>query len=250
MWYSGARKRPATNVSGAMQSHLGLILHVQEGNGDLGAQFSDRKSQSSYTWVVAKDGGVDQFVDSDLTAWAHGSGNGSYNSVGTQGFATEPLTQAACQTIAALYRWGNAQYGWPFQLAESPGERGFGWHGMGGSDWGGHPGCPGDLRKNQRQQILSLAAGQPLPERDPVSSAPPFPGRLLRLAQPFLSGEDVRTWQAQMGNRGWTIDTDGVFGPQADDICRRFQAEKGLGVDGVVGADTWRAAWESPVTGG
>jgi len=30
---------------------------------------------------------------------------------------------------------------------------------MGGAAWGGHPDCPGDLRKAQRQTILDIAQG-------------------------------------------------------------------------------------------
>ncbi|MDQ6616927.1 MAG: hypothetical protein M3083_19805 [Actinomycetota bacterium] len=91
MWYSGARQRPAANHSGTTSAHLGLILHVQEGNNDLSAQFNDPNSQSSYTWVAYKDGGLDQFVDSDLRAWGQGAGNATYNSVGTQGIRRRTL---------------------------------------------------------------------------------------------------------------------------------------------------------------
>jgi len=59
---------------------------------------------------------------------------------------------------------------------------------------------------------------------------------------------DVRTWQQQMGKRGWTITVDGDFGKQSDTVCRQFQDEKGLGVDGKVGPDTWKASWSAPVT--
>ena len=159
--YPGAAFRPCANQSGPMSAHLGMVLHVQVGTNDLGAEFNDPNSQASYTWVAYADGHLDQFVDADMTAWAQGQGNGTYNSCGTQGFPEDPLTEAACQTIAALYRWGHDLYGWPYQLAEQPGDPGFGWHGMGGQAWGGHESCPGDLRRNQRQHILDLAQGTP-----------------------------------------------------------------------------------------
>ncbi|MDQ1426644.1 MAG: hypothetical protein QOK39_120 [Acidimicrobiaceae bacterium] len=161
--YPAARQRPCSNHSGPMGAHLGLVLHVQEGNNDLAGEFNNRTAQASYTFVAYADGGLDQFVDADAIAWAQAQGNGTYNSVGTQGFANESLTEACCQTIAALYRWGHDTYGWPYTLAEAPGEPGLGWHGMGDSNghtgWGGHPACPGDLRKAQRQHILDLAQG-------------------------------------------------------------------------------------------
>jgi hypothetical protein len=146
-----------------MSAHLGLILHVQVGNGSIFNEANNPGAQASYTWWCAKDGTLEQYVDPNLTAWAQAAGNSTYNSVGTEGYPSEPLTAAQCQKIADLYRWGHDTFGWPYVLAENPGEPGFGWHGMGDSNghsgWGGHPSCPGDIRKGQRQHILDLAHG-------------------------------------------------------------------------------------------
>lgn len=78
--------------------------------------------------------------------------------------------------------------------------------------------------------------------------APPFPGRLLVLKSPNLSGNDVRTWQGQMAHRGWSIAIDGIYGPVSRDTCLKFQQEKGLWVDGIVGPATWAASWSAPIT--
>jgi peptidoglycan hydrolase-like protein with peptidoglycan-binding domain len=59
---------------------------------------------------------------------------------------------------------------------------------------------------------------------------------------------DVQVWQAQMSGRGWSIDVDGEFGPQSENVCRQFQSEKGLDSDGLVGSQTWNATWSAPVT--
>lgn len=88
-----------------------------------------------------------------------------------------------------------------------------------------------------------LAGGVP-PQ---AMAAPPFPGRLLR-HPPVTEGEDVRNWQAQMAVRGWKLAVDGAYGPASEEVCRKFQTEKGLEVDGVVGPQTWAAAWTAPVT--
>lgn len=76
---------------------------------------------------------------------------------------------------------------------------------------------------------------------------PGWPGRFLRYP-PVTVGDDVRTWQGQMANRGWRIAVDGGYGRKSRDVCRQFQAEKRLGVDGVVGPVTWDAAWTAPRT--
>jgi peptidoglycan hydrolase-like protein with peptidoglycan-binding domain len=51
-----------------------------------------------------------------------------------------------------------------------------------------------------------------------------------------------------MAERGWTLAVDGVFGQQTARVCRQFQAEKAMHVDGIVDARTWAAAWTEPVT--
>jgi hypothetical protein len=59
---------------------------------------------------------------------------------------------------------------------------------------------------------------------------------------------NIRVWQQQMHNRGWNITVDGVYGSQSAGICKQFQAEKHLTVDGKVGPQTWATSWSAPVT--
>ena len=54
---------------------------------------------------------------------------------------------------------------------------------------------------------------------------------------------------AQMRNvRKWTIDVDGLYGNQTASVTRAFQEEKGLGVDGLIGINTWNKAWTAKIT--
>lgn len=85
------------------------------------------------------------------------------------------------------------------------------------------------------------------PPKKPGSTAPRWPGRDLT-QPPVMRGDDVRIWQTQMRRRGWSVVVDGTYGPASEQVCRAFQDEKDLGVDGVVGPRTWAAAWTSPVT--
>jgi len=90
--------------------------------------------------------------------------------------------------------------------------------------------------------------------------APPFPYPATEYlavqgAGPHAHwGEDpaaqanVRRWQTQMAKRGWRITASGTFDATSDQVCRKFQAEKGLDLDGKVGPATWAAAWTAPVT--
>lgn len=97
-------------------------------------------------------------------------------------------------------------------------------------------------------RAAAAAPARPAPPRQPA--APPFPGRALAFTpgRPMMTGQDVRTWQARMRQRGWTLAADGVYGPASRTVAVQFQREKGLAVDGIVGPRTWAAAWTAPVT--
>lgn len=62
--------------------------------------------------------------------------------------------------------------------------------------------------------------------------------------------EHLRRYQQRMLDRGWRFahGADGLYGDATRAVTRAFQAEKGLTVDGLIGKQTWRAAWEAPIT--
>lgn len=55
------------------------------------------------------------------------------------------------------------------------------------------------------------------------------------------TGQNVRTVQYLLSERGHHVDVDGAFGPMTEDAVRAFQSGAGLGADGVVGPQTWPA---------
>ncbi len=61
-------------------------------------------------------------------------------------------------------------------------------------------------------------------------------------------GEEIGIWEARMKERGWDIEVDRYFSKDDEKILRYFQAEKGLVVDGILGPNSWAAAWEYPIT--
>ncbi|MGB6015965.1 MAG: peptidoglycan-binding protein, partial [Nodosilinea sp.] len=76
--------------------------------------------------------------------------------------------------------------------------------------------------------------------RQPAQQLPsPAPGPLLRLTNPFTTGDPVRTLQQALARTGIAIAADGVFGPASDRAVRQFQASRGLVADGIVGPQTW-----------
>jgi hypothetical protein len=141
-----------------MTAHLGPVMHVQVGNGDCYGEFSNPGNEASSTGWIPKSGQLAQYVDADLIAWTQAAGNSTYNGFECEGFPNEPLTNEQILTFARVYAAGHLHYGWPFRTVEVPGQAGFAWHGMGGAAWGGHTGCPGDIRKAQRGAILYIAS--------------------------------------------------------------------------------------------
>jgi hypothetical protein len=85
---------------------------------------------------------------------------------------------------------------------------------------------------------------QPEPQPTPEPSAPKWPGRLLTFP-PVMRGDDVRAWQAQMKKLGFSLDVDGAYGQRSRDVCRTFQRRAHLDDDGVVGKQTWDAAFKT-----
>jgi len=138
---------------------LGWILHVVVGNGSPWGTFEHAPAGSrrfSTAWV-AKDGSSEQYTELTGKPWAQAAGNLTYWAFETEGYPTEPLTDAQIDTLA---RWHNA-IGADDTLASAPGQRGIGTHYMGGSAWGGHT-CPDPApgagpRSHQRAAIIDRA---------------------------------------------------------------------------------------------
>ncbi len=92
-----------------------------------------------------------------------------------------------------------------------------------------------DLPFTVRGNIIdaSVLSGDPL-----RVSAAVVEERILRLRNPFMQGQDVRELQEALTAHGFTVDTDGVFGPATKAVIVQFQKREGLDSDGIVGPAT------------
>lgn len=155
--FSCAIWRPiSTNIGGNIVNNLGLVLHHQAGNGSLYNFFNNPASQVSAHFWVSKTGVIEQYVDTTRVAWHGRSLNSYYIGVETEGCATspyaEPFTDAQIQALARIYSEGRDKHGWINALANTQGQKGFGYHRM-----AVNTGCPCDVRLNKRQSILNIA---------------------------------------------------------------------------------------------
>jgi len=162
--------RPVVNFHpNGVREHRGLVLHVQDGNNSPFGWFNNPVAQASSDFWVSKTGLIEQYVNTGVDyAWAQAAGNPYYASVETEGHPDEPLTAAQIEGVATIYAWGHGEFAWPLVVVDSTTAHGLTYHGVGGAAWGGHTGCPGDLRKPQRAAIMARAialVAPPAPHR-------------------------------------------------------------------------------------
>ncbi len=268
--------RPVRNTDGDAIRPIGLVLHVQQGNGGLFGWFDNPASQVSSTLWAGKAGQREQYVPSDVRAWAQVVGNANYDSIETEGFDTEPLTDSQLETVAQAYADGAQTFGWALTVTHTPGSSGLILHSDGGAAWGGHFGCPGTLRAAAAERIIARATEivrgpQPVAAIVPVVSPGGGGGgtgadasgrsrarvqalqRAVHVAvdgiwgqvtdaaiQAVRANHHTRAEQAAVGTT-----VDGIWGPRSQAAyiatVRAIQAALGVGVDGVWGPVTDRA---------
>lgn len=172
------------------------------------------------------------------------------------GNASRGFSDKQIASLIDFHVWWCKQTGNPAVKATRWDGHGFGYHRM-FNEWN-HPAhdCPGDSRARQLENEIWPEAARRV--KGQVSNATPVP------AQPWMAfplgtdqyygyggivnSDNLAVWQRQMASRGWSITADGSFGPETEKVCKQFQKEKGLGVDGRIGLQTWNKAWTSPVT--
>jgi peptidoglycan hydrolase-like protein with peptidoglycan-binding domain len=71
---------------------------------------------------------------------------------------------------------------------------------------------------------------------------------LARLLRQGVDGDDVRHTQRRLGDFGWSLVHDGLFGPKTHAAVSGFQQGAGLAADGIVGPATWTALWPPPAS--
>jgi predicted chitinase len=77
-------------------------------------------------------------------------------------------------------------------------------------------------------------------KKDDDATSPTYPGAALCQGS---KGPNVRAIQQRLSDLGYTLGSDGDFGPDTTLAVIAFQQKNHLGDDGVVGPDTWAALW-------
>ena len=202
-----ATYKPVSNHGGKMIAVNGLVLHVQVGIGSLYGLFNNPTSQVSAHFWAAKNGLIEQYVDTNIVAWAESNGNPYYLSVETEGFPNEPLTPEQVSSVATLLRWSSDNYNFPITGPVPHGAKGFTPHcnpdGTPDPAWGGHP-CPEAIRLGQMPQIISLAQG-PLEPPEDIEVTSEISGGQLHVWG-IVNNVPLHWWQAVGGAGGWHVE--------------------------------------------
>lgn len=259
---------PSPNYSSRGGSSVRLIvLHTAEGATtieSLGNFFASSSSGvSSHVGADDKLGKVGEYVTRGNKAWTQANYNPVAVSMELCGFASwsdSTWRNSHANMLNNCARWiaeEAGKYGLPItRLSASQAQgsgRGVCQHVDLGSGGGGHVDCgsgfPMDHVLNMARDMFAGGdgGGGSTPPPSTGQQAPPLHVDYFGVSH-NSQVSDVQVWQAQMSARGWTIDVDCIFGPQSENVCRQFQSEKGLDVDGLVGPHTWETSWSAPVT--
>lgn len=94
-----------------------------------------------------------------------------------------------------------------------------------------------NLRPAAAVMTLALTAASVLLTASPANA---YANAFFHTQSSGNRGVDVQAIQYLLAHNGFSVDADGVFGPATNTAVRNFQEHAGIGVDGIVGATTWR----------
>ena len=257
---------PSPNYSSRGGASIRLIvLHTAEGARtieSLGSFFSNPSAQvSSHVGADDKQNTIGEYVKRGNKAWTSANANPVAVQIEMCAFAAWSKSEwnnhrNMLDNCAKWIREESDILGIPITRLSSSQAQGSGRGVCQHVDlgaWGGsHHDCgsgfPMDEVLNMARSGKPSTPSQPAPKPpQPSSKAPPLHVDYFGKNH-NQTCSDVRTWQQQMKNRGWSIGVDQIFGPESEKICKQFQSEKGLSVDGLVGPETWKATWNAPIT--
>ncbi|MFJ4794009.1 LysM peptidoglycan-binding domain-containing protein [Kitasatospora purpeofusca] len=158
--FSGAQWRPipVNFTKGGQEAVNGVVIHIMDGSlAGTDSWFRNPSASASSHFGTGKAGALYQWVDTGDRAWAQAGGNRRWLSIENEARSGESLTDAQITRCAEVLAWANRTYGVPLQVTNDPNGRGLGWHGMGGSAWGGHTSCPGSNVRAQFAEIIRRA---------------------------------------------------------------------------------------------
>jgi N-acetylmuramoyl-L-alanine amidase len=187
-------------------------------------QYNGNVRNASWHFQV-DDKEIYQSIPTNEIAWANG--DGSRGTGNTQSISVEICVNSdgdftkAKENAAWLVRYLMDKHGIPLSNVVQH------------NKWSGKN-CPRNIRKSGWNALINQIKSGSVAT---VSNG----NRLLKLTNPYMSGDDVKKVQQIIG-----VTIDGVYGPLTMNAVTKFQKAHGLATDGIVGDNTWNALLAPP----
>ena len=208
-----------------------VIVHVTQGSyaGSISWFQNPASAVSAHYVVRSSDGKITQMVRDRDTAYHAKSANASALGIEHEGFIDDPswFTESMYRSSAALTKYLCDRYGIPKDRA----------HIIGHSEAPGNdhtdPGPYWDWTRYMQLVGGNTGGG---------NSADGLSFTSYATQQSGSTGAQVKAVQQLLNEQGYSAGAvDGSFGPATRTAVTAYQAARGLGADGVVGARTWTA---------
>jgi hypothetical protein len=221
-----------------------IVIHHMAGNATVeacGAVFAPISRQASSNYGVGTDGRVACYVEEENRAWTSGNAGIDNRAITIEvancgGAPNWPVSDQALESTIALCVDVCKRYG--FKLNYTGDKKG----NLHMHKWYQATGCPGPYLESKfpyiAEEVNRRLGGEP-PAEKPKESACSVN---LDMLSKGSKGESVKALQILLIGNGFSCGsygTDGDFGSATDGAVRKFQKAKGIGVDGIVGKDTW-----------
>ena len=228
-----------------------ITIHHMAGNLSVetcGSVFANSSREASANYGIGSDGRVGLYVDEGDRAWASASPNNDNRAVNIEvaNCATGgdwPVSSAAYNKLIDLC----------VDICQRNGIKALNYTGDADGNLTEHrmfmaTACPGPYLHERMPQIAAavnarLGAAEVPAEDNNTNTKEETINMELRMLSRGMEGNDVRAAMLLMKDKGYYPDEiwsgDKLFGPKMDAGLRRMQADHGLGVDGILGSNSW-----------
>lgn len=228
-----------------------ITIHHMAGNLSVetcGSVFANSSREASANYGIGSDGRVGLYVDEGDRAWASASPGNDNRAVNIEvaNCATGgdwPVSSAAYNKLIDLC----------VDICQRNGIKTLNYTGGADGNLTEHrmfmaTACPGPYLHERMPQIAAavnarLGAAEVPAEDNNTNTKEETINMELRMLRRGMEGNDVRAAMLLMEDKGYYPDEiwsgDKLFGPKMEAGLRRMQADHGLGVDGILGSNSW-----------
>ena len=228
-----------------------ITIHHMAGNLSVetcGSVFANSSREASANYGIGSDGRVGLYVDEGDRAWASASPSNDNRAVNIEVANSStggdwPVSSAAYNKLIDLC----------VDICQRNGIKALNYTGDAGGNLTEHrmfmaTACPGPYLHARMPQIAAavnarLGAAEVPAEDNNTNTKEETINMELRMLSRGMEGNDVRAAMLLMKDKGYYPDEiwsgDKLFGPKMEAGLRRMQADHGLGVDGILGSNSW-----------